>query len=177
MDGMVNALDQLYTDAKNDRELSNYLTRVNDFAHRCLLEEGYVLDDDCNREADGLNEDGKKFFTEKYKGHQQRLFDEIQLWFTAMADDPLNLRFGDDWKRLTKDLLFNEEGNLQFKPRLWNDIRNEILPMVIKQIGYVPIPRAEYSDDKIDLVIENLILSGPNLFPNVIEIENHNTFK
>lgn len=33
--------------------------------------------------------------------------------------------------------------------------------------GYVPIPRAEYSDDKIDVVIENLILSGANLFPNV----------
>jgi hypothetical protein len=43
--------------------------------------------------------------------------------------------------------------------------------------GYFPIPRAEYSDDKIDLVIENLVLSGPNLFPNVIEIEAHNRFK
>lgn len=30
---------------------------------------------------------------------------------------------GDDVKRLTKDLLFNEQGNLSFKPHLWNDLR------------------------------------------------------
>jgi len=60
---------------------------------------------------------------------------------------------------------------------LWNDIRQVILPTMIRQIGYIPIPRAEYSDDKIDLVIENLILSGPNLFPNIIELEAHNLFK
>jgi len=37
--------------------------------------------------------------------------------------------------------------------------------------------RAEYSDDKFDLVIENLVLSGPNLIPNVVELEAHNKFK
>jgi hypothetical protein len=93
-----------------------------------------------------------------------------------MADDPLNQRLGDDVKRLFKDLLFNSEGNLTFKPKLWNDIRHIILPTIIRQVGYVPIPRAEYEDDKIAVVIENLVLSGPNLFPNVISIEAHNSF-
>jgi tryptophanase len=32
-------------------------------------------------------------------------------------------------------------------------------------VGYIPIPRAEYTDDHLDLVIENLTLSGRNLFP------------
>jgi hypothetical protein len=84
---------------------------------------------------------------------------------------------GDDVKRFTKDLLFNSEGNLTFKPHLWDDIRHVLLPTFIKQIGYVPIPRAEFSNPDIDLVIENLILSGPNLFPNVVGIESHNSFK
>lgn len=84
---------------------------------------------------------------------------------------------GDDVKRFTKDLLFNSEGNLTFKPHLWNDIRTTLLPTFIKQIGYVPIPRAEFSSPDIDLVIENLILSGPNLFPNVVSLESHNSFK
>lgn len=86
-------------------------------------------------------------------------------------------RLGDDVKRFTKDLLFNSEGNLTFKPHLWNDIRTTLLPTFIKQIGYVPIPRAEFSSPDIDLVIENLILSGPNLFPNVVSLESHNSFK
>jgi len=44
------------------------------------------------------------------------------------------------------------------------------------QVGYIPIPRAEYTDDAIDLVVENLTLSGRNLFPNVVavSIEVHN---
>jgi hypothetical protein len=39
---------------------------------------------------------------------------------------------------------------------------------VISQVGYIPIPRIEYTDDSLDLVIENITLSGKNLLPNVI---------
>ena len=47
----------------------------------------------------------------------------------------------------------------------WADIRKTILPSIIDRIGYVPIPRIEYTDDGLDLVVENLTLSGRNLFP------------
>lgn len=159
MDGMQDALDQVYSDSRNDTELRRWFTRLNEYAHRALLEPGWILDDESTHEANELKESSKHFFNNKYKGHQERLFDEIQLWFQAMGDDPLNIRLGDDVKRFTKDLLFNAEGNLTFKPQLWNDIRSVILPTVIRQIGYVPIPRAEYSDDKIDLVIESELAS------------------
>lgn len=51
-----------------------------------------------------------------------------------MGDDPLNVRFGEDWKRLTKDLLFDSEGSLKFKPDLWTDIRKVILPGLIDKV-------------------------------------------
>ena len=54
---------------------------------------------------------------------------------------------------------------MTFKSELWLDIRKVILPSMIERIGYVPIPRIEYTDDSLDLVVENLTLSGPNLFP------------
>jgi hypothetical protein len=41
----------------------------------------------------------------------------------------------------------------------------------------VPIPRIEYTDDSFDLVIENLTLSGKNLFPNIVSVEAKNYFK
>ncbi|WWC93737.1 hypothetical protein V866_000573 [Kwoniella sp. B9012] len=177
MDGITDALDQIYTDAQNDEHLRGYFTRLNDYVHRVLLEPGYILEDESDKEAAQLREDGKSFFTDKYKGHQERLFDEIQTWFTAFNDDPLNRRFGDDIKRFAKDLLFNSEGDFQFKPKLWNDVRNVVLPTFIRQVGYIPIPRAEYSDSNIDLVIENLVLSGPNLFPNIVFLEAQNSFR
>ena len=41
----------------------------------------------------------------------------------------------------------------------------------------MPIPRIEYTDEQIDLVIENLALSGKNLFPNLITMDVHNHVK
>lgn len=51
-----------------------------------------------------------------------------------MADDPLNQRFAGDWARLTRDLLFDSEGNLQFKKQLWEDVRNVILPTLVDKV-------------------------------------------
>ena len=84
---------------------------------------------------------------------------------------------GNNFAQLTKDLLFDGQGNLKFKPELWMDIRKVILPSIIKQVGYIPIPRIEYTDDSLDLVIENLALSGRNLFPNIVSMEAHNFVK
>jgi Family of unknown function (DUF5923) len=97
---------------------------------------------------------------------------------------------------LTRDLLFDSEGSLKFKPALWNDIRKVVLPQLIDQVcwfihkastghtyllfskvRFVPIPRIEYTDDSLDLVVENLTLQGRNLFPNIIEMEVHNYVK
>jgi len=48
---------------------------------------------------------------------------------------------------------------------------------VVSQVGYIPIPRIEYTDDALDLVIENLTLSGKNLLPNIITMSAWNYFK
>ena len=45
------------------------------------------------------------------------------------------------------------------------------------QVGYIPIPRIEYTDESLDLVVENLTLSGRNLFPNYVTMEAHNFIK
>ena len=124
-----------------------------------------MLQPQCNDNGRKLRDSGRQFYDGKYKSHFDDVFDSIGSFFTAMGDDPLNARFGQDWARLTKDLLFDSEGSLKFKPELWRDIRKVILPAVIDKVGYIPIPRVEYTDDSLDLVLENLTLSGRNLFP------------
>lgn len=171
------ALDQLYTDTMNDQQLRAWWNAVDEYVHAVLLEPGYVMDDDCNTHGRQLRDTGRQFFEGRYKAHWDNLWDVMTSWLKAFHDDPLNRQFGEDWKRLTKDVLFDGDGKLTFKPHLWNDIRKVILPSLIRNIGYVPIPRAEYTDDKLDLVVENLILSGPNLFPNIVTLENHNFFQ
>jgi hypothetical protein len=42
------------------------------------------------------------------------------------------------------------------------------------QVGHIPTSHVEYTDNAIDLVFENLTLSGRNLFPDVVSVEVHN---
>jgi hypothetical protein len=51
------------------------------------------------------------------------------------------------------------------------------LPTIVSEVGYIPIPRIEYTDDSLDLVIENLTLSGKNLLPNIFEMSARNYFR
>ncbi|KAI0674595.1 hypothetical protein C8Q78DRAFT_1117563 [Trametes maxima] len=171
------AMQQLYQDAQQDEELRQWFRRVDSYIRKVLLDPGFVLEPQCNNDANTLREDGRKFYDEKYKGHFDNLFNAAIEWFRALGEDPLNKRFGEDWARLTKDLLFDSEGSLKFKPDLWLDIRKVILPSIIDQVGYIPIPRIEYTDDAVDMVIENLALSGRNLFPNFVSMEAHNFIK
>jgi hypothetical protein len=110
----------------------------------------------------------------KYREHFDHVFEGFGTFVGGIGADPLNRRFGTDIQRLTKDLLFDAEGKLSFKPELWDDVRSIILPGLIQRIGLVPIPRIEYSDDSLDLVLENLTLSAQNLFPNLVEVEVRN---
>lgn len=55
-----------------------------------------------------------------------------------MGKDPLNKHFGEDWARLTKDLLFDSKGSLKFKTHLWSGIRKVILPTLFDKVGYIP---------------------------------------
>ncbi|KZT70697.1 hypothetical protein DAEQUDRAFT_667430 [Daedalea quercina L-15889] len=171
------AIQALYQDSRNDPELRQWFSDCDAYARRVLLEPGFVLEPQCNNQANELLDRGRGFYDGKYKAHFDNLLGSLTDWFTAFGDDPLNQRFGNDWARLTKDLLFDSEGSLKYKPELWMDIRKVILPTLIDRVGYVPIPRVEYTDDTLDLVIENLALSGRNLFPNLVTIEAHNFLK
>lgn len=77
-----------------------------------------------------------------------------------MGDHPLKKCFGEHWARLTRDLLFDSEGSLNFKADLLDDVRKVVVPTLVDEAGYIAIPRIEYTDDKLDLVVENLTLSG-----------------
>ncbi|ORY77244.1 hypothetical protein BCR35DRAFT_305540 [Leucosporidium creatinivorum] len=177
---IFDAVNQIYTDAKNDQELTNWFKELDSYLRDVLQEPGYILKDACDRRGRDLLDQGGRFWdpkTGKYAGHKDAVFDSVQTFFTAYADDPLNVKLGNDIKKLTTDLLYDSEGNLKYKPHLWNDVREVILPALAKNVGYIPIPRIEYTDNMVDVVIENLTLESQNLLPNIIEVEGRSYFK
>ncbi|KAN0063714.1 hypothetical protein ACQY0O_003764 [Thecaphora frezii] len=182
---ILDAVDQLYADAKNDSELREWFQRLDQYIRRALLEPGFILKDEANTQARQLQESGKKFFVAadgrdrgKYACHKDRLFDEVTVFFKAMAEDRLNKKLGSNLTQLTRDLLLDAEGRLTFKSHLWKDVVQVILPDVLEHVGTVPLPRMEYSDYKTqNLVIENVDVALNNVLPNQIELDMHNYVK
>lgn len=76
-----------------------------------------------------------------------------------------SLHFHRVFTRSNTDACHSSLGNLKYKPHLVQDLRHVIIPSIAKQIGYIPIPRAEYQDKQFDIVIENLTLEMANLLP------------
>jgi hypothetical protein len=177
LDIVLDAVDVIINDARHDEALREWFSAVDAYIRKVLLEPGYVIEPECNSHANRLRETGRQFYDQKYQGSFDNLFNSIGTWFKAFGDDPLNKQFGEDWARLTKDLLFDSEGSLKFKADLWSDIRKVIVPTLVEEVGYIPIPRIEYSDESLDLVVENLTLQGRNLFPNIVQFEAHNYVK
>ncbi|KAF5332450.1 hypothetical protein D9611_005445 [Ephemerocybe angulata] len=180
LDVILDPLNLIIDDASRDPALRQYLTNVNAFIRRFLLEPGYIISDASTDEAKRLKEQGKVFYGEhgKYRAEFKGLWKGVETWGKAVANDELNNRLGADVARLTRDLFFDASGErFQFKPALWKDVRAVILPELIQKVGYIPIPRIEYSDDQLDLVVENLTLQGRNLLPNIIEVEAKNYVK
>jgi hypothetical protein len=75
-------------------------------------------------------------------------------------------------------ILLFRDGNPAFKPHLLNDMRKTLLPAFMDEIRYIPVPRIEYSDKQFDVVVENLVISGDTLLPNVFDtkVESFNSF-
>lgn len=181
---IIDAVDQLYTDAQNDPELRQWFQRLSTYIRKCLQEPGFIMKDEANTEARQITESGKKFFVAadgrpqgKYVPHKDALFQEITHFAKSMGTDPLNKKLGDNIQQIVKDLFLNSEGGLTFKPHLWSDIRDPILPELLSHVGLVPLPRIEYTDKQVDLVIENLAIDLLNILPSQTEMDVRNHFK
>ena len=79
--------------------------------------------------------------------------------------------------KLFLDLGNDENGQPAFKPHLLKDLTEVIIPGFFEHVRYVPVPRIEYSDPMIDMVIENLVLEGDNLAPNLFEFGSDNYWR
>jgi len=177
MDDMIDAVNDIYDDAEKDPKLKQWFREVDTYIRRVLKETGYILSDDADKKYNDLEKRGREYANGRYKSHFDRLSDEFTRFFDEMSRDPQNVKFGNSVQKLLDDLGTDSNGNMKFKKHLLKDVTNVLIPSALKKINYVPIPRIEVSDPKVDLIVENLILQGQNIMPNVIEVENHNFVK
>ena len=93
MNGIYDSIEKLADDARRDQELRRWLEDVGTYTRRTLLEPGFILEPQCNNEANRLREDGRQFYDGKYKNHFDDVFSSFANFGRAMGEDPLNARY------------------------------------------------------------------------------------
>lgn len=176
-DPLWNQVENLASSARKDEELRGWFKSMDNYIRRCLLEEGYVLDEASNTDWDRLYEQGRYLLRNKYRGTTDKIIDEARFFIDQFDQDPQNKEFGLAVQQLFNHLGQDQDGKPAFKSHLVKDLTNVILPAFVENVQYIPVPRIEYQDPQVDLVIENLIFEADNLFPNIVEITSNNYFK
>ncbi len=177
LDDMMDSINAIYRDADNDRELKDWFRELDHFIRKCLKEQGFVMQDSATDEWNHIHDKGHELLRERYRGHTDRVVDELKAYANHFEQDPQNRAFGDAMQRLFMDLGNDENGKPTFKPHLLKDLSEVILPGIFENVRYVPVPRIEYSDPMMDAIVENLIIESDNLAPNIFEFASDNYFK
>lgn len=174
LDDFFESLNNIYSDADKDPELRGWFKNLDTFLRKALQEQGYILQDDCDREWDRLYDHGHYLLRDRYRDHTTRILDEIKFMGDQFNQDPQNQGFRLALERLFNHLGRDANGNVAFKKHLVTDIRDVILPSIFENVRYVPVPRIEVSDPMVDVVVENLVIESDNLMPNVVEFSSDN---
>lgn len=171
------SLNKIYRDADQDPELRGWFSNVDTFIRRALREQGFIMEEECNRQWNELYDKGRYLARERYRGHTDNIVDQIKFLADQFEKDPQNKALADSVQKLFLDLGRDADGKVVFKKHLLKDIRDVILPGIFENVRYVPIPRIEVSDPMVDVVVENLTIESDNLMPNVVEFGSDNYFR
>ncbi|RWA06266.1 hypothetical protein EKO27_g8833 [Xylaria grammica] len=176
-DDLWSSIGTLSKDADTDPELRNWFKSMDTYIRKCLQQQGYIMEEDCNQQWHHLYDRGNYLLRQKYRLHTNRIIDEVKFLADQFDQDPHNLAFRGSLEKLFKHLGNDENGKPKFKPHLIKDLTEIIIPATFESVAYIPIPRIEYSDPEIDAVIENLVLESDNFMPNVLEVASDNFFR
>ncbi|TEY34832.1 hypothetical protein BOTCAL_0609g00010 [Botryotinia calthae] len=177
-DDLIDSINAIYRDADSDPELKKWFQQMDAFVRKCLKEQGYILEDSTTQHWNELYDRGNFLLRDRYRPHTNRIIDEIKFFANEFDNDEQNKRFAETCQKFFNALGHDSSGNIKFKTHLLMDLSNVIIPAALERIRYTPIPRIEYRDgQKMEIVIENLVIESDNLMPNLLDIQHESSFR
>lgn len=177
LDPMIVLVQNMWQRTRTDPELSQYVDNLSVFLTKALREPNYVTSQNINQDASMLIDHGRALLTNKYKADTDALMQEGQIFIEKLNNDPKSREVAANFQKFSKDLFYDKKGKLAFKPHLFDDFRYVVLPSMMEAFQFVPIPRIEYSDLKVDLMFDNMILTSTDLLPRLFEVHMNNTLR
>ncbi len=146
--------DKIMEHANSDPDFENFMVDVGNSVQKMLTDPDFF--DSANEKIDELKEKSAKLSNESdFRQDFDQFLQQAQVTLRSVTED-------DDISQLitTSARLFHtfSPENRIANPDLLTDGLNIFLPLLIRSIQYVPIPRIEVSVPEMDLLLENLIL-------------------
>lgn len=180
LDDLFNAAKKVLEDMRNDERLSKYFQELGQYIERALHDEGYVLSRKASRRADELYDEGQQLLESNaaWKKDADQLMKELNAYSTAFSADPLTAELIDNLQALNEDLIdFKDQTIYALKGKadtIYSDLFRVLVPRIIATIRQIPMPRVEYTSEKLDVVIDDLKLESLSFIPDLVRITNHN---
>ncbi|KAG0225955.1 hypothetical protein B0O80DRAFT_503346 [Mortierella sp. GBAus27b] len=177
LDPLIDVIHNIWQKTVVDQELNQYFNEISGFMMRVLREPDYATSQAINDDASLLIDQGQTLATDKYKDDVDALVYEGKTFLENLTNDPKSKEVAAMFQKFARDLLYDKRGNLKFKPHLFDDFRYVLLPSMMESFQFIPVPRIEYSDLKVDFMFDNMILTSTDLLPRLFEINMNNTIR
>jgi len=101
-----------------------------------------------------------------------RLLEEIQQVSNAIRDDPFRNKLAMDTRVFVEDFLYYDQmGRPQLNTQVMSQLKYLLLPILKEQLAYIPLPRIESSDEKMDYWVENVVLTTSDILPDNVKLD------
>lgn len=173
-------------DIQQDDALRKLFDELLDYLRRSVDERGYVNSEEAAKTREDLKKRWKKLSNGDAPEHKKWRDD-----FAKLSDEAAQFRdafsAGEDTKRIQRAqaklgsdieqsfFTATSEGAqvaLGAAPWVWQDMFQVYLPRLTSMLKDIPIPRTEYKDDDVEIVLENIDISTFNLLPGHAYIRN-----
>ncbi|KAF8426692.1 hypothetical protein EV426DRAFT_636185 [Tirmania nivea] len=178
LDPIRDTLADVIRDVENDPDLSAFWEDVADLFKKMVREPGFAATDEADAEAHELFDRSKHLLeikTDTYNWHVGKLFNEVGAFTTAIQNDKANRRVVAASQKVWSDAVVvdSRHGGVRFRTKLARDMRDVMLPKLIEEIKYIPLPRIEYQDRDYDVILENVVLESDQFLPHRLLFEAH----
>ncbi|KAI9312359.1 hypothetical protein BX666DRAFT_1865994, partial [Dichotomocladium elegans] len=174
IDQFLGSVGKVVADVKNDSDLRQCYDESTQYLRRLAEEPGYANDEQSTEDGKRLVSRARELTQGRYSGHFDHMFNEAKSFLRAMNDDPMACELEQALAQIHKDLWYDGDGNVAFKPHLLADMRITLIPAFLEFIKVIPIPKVDYSDSQFDISVENIILPGDTLLPRLVETKMDN---
>lgn len=145
--------EKVMSHSQSDPDFENFMIEVGNTVQKLLTDPDFF--ESANKKLDELREKSKSGVASDFRNDLDALLQQGQVTVRTVYEDKdiSNLVL---WTRRVFEVL--SPTNNVYNQDLVTDALHIFIPLLIRTVQYVPIPRIEVSVPEIDLLLENLIL-------------------